>query len=244
MLTDLSAAVSGYRPRDFFKITQEPIPGLSRVLLVIDDFEAIGPLLEDFIVGALIPKLAGARFQTVLIVLGRDDLEAMHPGWAQHCKRFIRDQIRLTPFGRESAFALLAEAGVPPERHEEYFKNTQGFPFLLNLLVEERMEDGAESALFLRKFYDRITRWMSAAEEEWFVKVCYLDAVNVDTLKLLFPESDVGKIQDWFEREASIRDPAARVFRVRPLVREKVLRYQEVRAPSRHRELLSLASPA
>jgi hypothetical protein len=54
----------------------------------------------------------------------------------------------------------------------------------------------------------------------------------------MFREEDVPLIQDWFEREASIRDPASRSFQVRPLVRKKILRYLETRSPSRHREML------
>jgi hypothetical protein len=241
MLTDLTAALSGYRAQDAAKLTQERIVGMERLLLVFDDFEAIAPLLEEFVVGALIPKLSGAPFQTLIVVLGRDDLEAMHPAWSQHCRRYIRDQIRLAPFGREAAFALLAQAGVPADRHEAYYESTQGFPFLLTLLIEETAMNGTESALFLRKFYERTTRWMSELEEQWFVRVAYLDPVNEDTLARLFPESEVRRIQDWFEHESSIRDPAATVFRVRPLVRDKVLRYLEIRSPRRHRELLALA---
>ncbi len=82
---------------------------------------------------------------------------------------------------------------------------------------------------------------MTEREREWFVRVCYLDSVNVDALGPLFPGEDVERIQDWFEKEASIRDPAAPVFRVRPLIREKVKRYLELRSPSRHREMTERA---
>lgn len=85
---------------------------------------------------------------------------------------------------------------------------------------------------------------MTPRELEWFVRVCYLDRVNEDTLAPLFPGEDVRRIQDWFEREPSIRDPSASFFRVRPLIRDKVIRYQEVRAPSRHKELVRIASGA
>jgi hypothetical protein len=51
----------------------------------------------------------------------------------------------------------------------------------------------------------------------------------------------VRRIQDWFEREASVRDPSAEEFRVRPLIRDKVLRYLELRSPTRHRELTAMA---
>jgi hypothetical protein len=238
LVTDLSAAVVGYRKEDRFRLTQSPIPDVERVVLVVDDFEALAPALEEFLVSSLIPRLAEAPFPTLMILIGRDDLEAMHPHWGQHCKKYIRDQIRLAPFDRESAMDLLARSGVPPERREELYQTTQGFPFLLSLLIEELGEAGADSALFLRKFYDRTTRWMSVRERAWFERVCYLDKVNLDSLAPLFPEDSVESVQDWFEHEASIRDPSAAVFQVRPLIREKVLRYLELRSPSRHREMM------
>lgn len=244
LITDLSAALSGYRKQDWWRITHQPIAGLDRLLLVLDDFEALAPTLEEFLVGALIPKLAEAPFQTLLIILGRDDLEAMHPAWGQHCRKYIKDQIRLAPFSRADAYELMESAGVPEARRDHMFELTQGFPFLLGLLIDGLGEEGASSALFLRKFFDRTTRWMTAEEREWLIRVSYLDAVNLDSLKPLFPDEDIEKVQSWFEREASIRDPAATQFQVRPLIREKVLRYQELRAPSRHQELTALARKA
>ena len=202
LLGDLSAAIGGYREKDFFRLTQPPIPGIGRLLVVIDDFEALAPALEDFLVGALIPQLAEAQFPTTMVLLGRDELDAMHPAWNQHCRQYLHEQVRLSPFGREASLDLLARAGVPEARREELFQATQGFPFLLTLLIEEMNAEGADSALFLRKFFDRTTRWMSEREREWFVRVSYLDSVNLDTLGPLFPGEDVEKIQDWFEREA------------------------------------------
>jgi len=120
------------------------------------------------------------------------------------------------------------------------YELTQGFPLLLSLAIEEASTDGA-SALFLKRFFDRTTRWMSSDEREWFTATCYLDEVNEDTLRLVLPNEDVGAVQDWFEGEASIRDPTAPIFRVRPLIREKVLGYIAVRSPERHRELRSRA---
>ncbi len=246
LVTDLAAALGGSPARDLLRFTHPPIPGVERLLLILDDFEALAPTLEEFLVGALVPQLAEAPFPVTLVILSRDELGAMHPAWEQHCRQYLRDedQIRLAPFSHEAALDLLAQAGVPEARREQLYHDTQGFPFLLSLLIEELGAEGADSALFLRKFFDRTSRWMSPREREWFVRVCYLDSVNVDTLAPLFPGEDVEKIQDWFEREASIRDPAAPVFRVRPLIREKVQRYLELRSPTRHRELTERARPA
>jgi hypothetical protein len=238
---DLAAAIGGYEGRDRTRLTQGKIQGAHRLVLFLDDYEAIGPLLGDFLVGALVPELATAPFDTLLVVAGRDDIEATHPGWAQHAQPYLLDPIRLAPFNEEAAFSLLAEAGVPEARRAPLFAATQGYPFLLTLAIEEATTEGAESALFLRKFFDRTTRWMNPTEQDWFTRLCYLDTINEDTLARLFPPGSVPEIQDWFEHEASIRDPAAAFFRVRPLIRDKVLRYLELRAPSRHAELLARA---
>lgn len=239
---DLSAALAGYEGRDFSRLTQSPIPGLRRLILVLDDYEAIGGLLDDFLVGSLVPELAAAPFQTILVVVGRDDIETAHPGWAQHCRRFLRDQIRLRPFDAAAAHGMFAAAGVPEARWPALFEATQGYPFLIHLAVEEAGDYGGDSVVFLTRFHDRVTRWMTDREREWFMRICFLDRVDEDSLRVCFPGENVARIQDWFEREPSVRDPAAPYFRVRPMVREKMLRYLEVRAPGRFRELSELAA--
>ncbi|WP_394826044.1 ATP-binding protein [Pendulispora albinea] len=241
---DLCAALVRYERRDLARFMHAPIPDLSRLLLVLDDYEAIQGVLEDFLTGAFVQQLAGAPFRTVLVVLGRDDLETTHPGWAQHCRRHLREQIRLAPFDEASALAFLSAAGIPEARWKALYESTQGYPYLLTLAVEEEREHGSDSVTFLQRFLDRTTRWMSSRERDWFYRVCYLDRVDEDTLRTLFPEEEVERIQSWFEKESSIRDPSATYFRVRPLIREKALRYLAVRAPSRHRELLARAEEA
>ena len=242
-LVDLRAALGALQSGETFKrLAQGSIVGAKKLLIVLDDYEILSPLLGDFLVGALVPELAAAGFETVVFVLCRDDLEATHVGWSQHCKRYLKDQIRLTPFDEPTALKLMADAGIDAVRGKQLFESTQGYPFLLSLVIEESSTIDANSALFLRKFFDRTTRWMTPREQEWFTRVCYLDRVNEDTLRPLFPGEDVRRVQDWFEREPSIRDPSASFFRVRPLIRDKVVRYLEIRSPSRHRELTSTAA--
>ena len=92
LLTDLSAALGGSPARDMLRFTHPPIPGVERLLLIIDDFEALAPTLEEFFVGALVPQLAEAAFPVTMVLLGRDELDAMHPAWSQHCRQYIQDQ--------------------------------------------------------------------------------------------------------------------------------------------------------
>lgn len=138
--------------------------------------------------------------------------------------------------------AMLRAAKVPRSRQATIVRATQGFPFLLSLAIEEFAVDNANSALFLKKFYDRTTRWMDEREKEWFNKVCYLDAVNQDSLAALFSAAEVPRVLRWFQNERSIRDPDAPVFTVRPLIREKCLRLMALLYPARHAEDLAAAA--
>lgn len=242
---DVTSSLVGYRRSDLFKITHPRLPGLTRLLLVFDDFEATAPVLGDFLVSALLPRLAAARFPTLVLLACRDDLEATHVGFGQHAKRWIKDQIILKPWSRADAEALMSEAHIPADKQPRLFDSTHGFPFLLALAIEEATAPDSDSALLAKKFFDRTTRWMSEREIGWFVALAYLDVVNEDTIRgVLGDAADPAVVQSWFEHEASIRDPAARDFTIRPLIREKALRYLAARSPSRHREMLARAAAA
>ena len=221
--------------------SRKGVTGANRLLIVLDDYETLAPLLGDFLLGSLLPRLASAPFPTLLVIGSRDDLEATHPGWGQNANRWLREKIHLSPFDQETAFGLLAEAGIARERWTTIYDVTHGFPFLLTLAIEEATAHDADSALFAKKFFDRTTRWMTPKQQEWFATVCYLDRIDEDTLRTFFPKEEIPFVQDWFESEASIRDPASPSFQMRPLVREKALRYLEARAPSHHREMLRKA---
>lgn len=211
--------------------------GLTKLLIWIDDYEALSPVLEDFLLGALVPALAACEFDVVMWISGRDDLEDGNGDWSRQHKRHLEPRVRLRAFDEATTRAMLKQLNVDDAKAEQLFEATRGYPLLLQLLVEELTDGETGSALAARKFFERTTRWMTADEVEWFTRVCYLDRVNEDTLGRLFPKEQVPAIQSWFEKEPSIRDPNAAEFVVRPLIREKVLRYQELRSPTQHREL-------
>ena len=243
LVGDVTAALVGYRPEDrFWKLTHNKLEGFQRLLIVLDDFEATAPVLGDFVFSSLLKRLAAAPFPTVVFIACRDDLEAVHPGFGQHAKRWLAEDIQLRSFDRETAFELMTEAGIPSGKQALLFEMTHGFPYLLSLVIEQATAPDGQSALFSKKFYERTTRWMNEKEREWFRSLCYLDVVNENTIAALVGDAvDAEAIQGWFERESSIRDPIAPVFTIRPLVREKCLQYFATRAPKKHREFLERA---
>ena len=213
----------------------------TRLLLVLDDFEVLGPVLADFVFGSLVPKLENADFRTTILIVGRDDFQASNPDWQYRYDRYIRDQIRLTPFTRDQALEFLLNLNIDAEEAENIYNYTEGFPFLLKLVCEERgalSADGVGAADIPRQFFDRTTRWMSEHEIDWFKKIVYLDKIDTDTLAWFFESGEVETILHWFEREGTLRDPKAPVFRVRGIIREKILQYLAIRQPTTHRTML------
>jgi hypothetical protein len=217
------------------------------LMLLIDDFEVLGPTVSWFLFGHLVPKLEAAGFSTTFLIVGRDDFKASDPDWHYKYQRYLRDQVRLQPFTKEQAMAFLAEAKIEPAQAEEIYLQTAGFPFLLRLAVDERQTepsasaDESAAADIARQFFDRTTRWMSETEKRWLKKLVYLDKVNLDTLSWFFPSDEADKIQLWFERDGSIREPRGDAFRVRKIVVRQVVQYLSVRSPSEHKQTIDTA---
>jgi hypothetical protein len=83
LVSDLAALLAGCRRRDILRPRLTKVGGLDRLLLVIDDFEGLVPHWGDFLVHHLLPALRSARFESVVVILGRDPLRGTHPGWGQ-----------------------------------------------------------------------------------------------------------------------------------------------------------------
>lgn len=246
LVHDVRRLANPFHVKDLLPGRRDDAGAERKVLLWFDDYEAIGPTLGPFLISQLVSRLASERDQsTVLLIVGRGDLQDMDTSWDQHCERYMLADgaVRLEPFDRESALAYLAEAAIEGERAERIWESTRGFPFLLSLLVEEE-DTEAGRASFLRRFYARTTKWMIPPRHEWFEHTCYLDEVSEDTLEVFFEPGLVGEIWSWFVDEPSICDPAGDHFQVRPLVRDKVLRFLELRSPKTHRERLERGKAA
>lgn len=244
LVQDIENALDGQNRQTYVRLLHPPIKELNQLLLVFDDYEANSPVLGDFLVGSLIPRLAKASFRSTLIICCRDDLTSTNMGWAQHVEPHLKEDIRLKPFDKETAFALMADAGVPKEKWDGIFLATEGYPFLLTLAIEEATSAEGQTALFAKKFYERTARWMTPIQKEWFNRVCYLDDVNEDTLQHFFTPDEARDVQNWFENEASIRDPNSQKFCVRRFIRERTCEYLAMRSPSRHREMREKATGA
>jgi len=236
--SDLSAILAGYRPQDLSKATHRKISGIDRLLLVIDDYEKLQEPFSDFLVRSFLPALMSATFQTVVVILGRDQLEATHPGWDQHLKSALLKRIDLHPLSRNEMDELVESYGVRDQNEKERaWRDTQGYPFYVQLWIEE-IESGGRSAVMLKRFYDRTTRWMSDQEKSWLHLTLFLNEVNKRSLRgMLDDDGEDEAAFRWFEREGSVRDTVGNVFRAREYLRSRLVDYLRISDPDKYEEL-------
>lgn len=245
-VSDLSAMLEGYRNEDLLtRLTHSPIKGLNRLLLIVDDYEAVGRVIGKFMVESLLPRLKNAAFSSLVIFLGRDSVYEADKDFGHHLAGNIAEPIRLEPFCESEGVKYLTSVGYTEAEALDWYRKARGLPFILRLLAENRTNEEKQSAIFFKRFYERTTRWMSSDQKEWLLPVCYLDNVNEDTLELMLPEVDAGRIMDWFENDASVRDVKAGEYTVTPYIRHMLLEYNRRKVgETTHKDLIEKARSA
>jgi len=237
LVKDLSAILY-YRSEEWYKPAHSKIKGIDRLLLVIDDYEILQESLGEFLVGHLLPALLEASFQSTVIILGRDQLEATHPAWDHHFRANVLNRVALDPLSRAEMDELVESFGVrSPDEKERAWRDTQGYPFYVQLWKDEA-ESGGLGAVMLMRFHDRTTRWMGNREKWWLQHTLLLAEVNKRTLlAMLGSEAEAEEAFDWFKREGSVRDTAGSSFRVREYLRSRLVDYLRASDPDRCEEL-------
>lgn len=225
---------------------------LRRLLLLLDDYESLEPVLGTFLLDALMPKLRDAPFETTVLVVGRDrvrDSGGTHgagASWKQHYAANLAPDIELKHLSQEESTSLIRSrlgAAVDDAVVHRIIRDTEGYPYLLDSEIEDALSGGG-TALSLRNFMERTTRWMSAEQREWLSVLSFLDVVNEDAIAVVLPGASPEAVLDWFEREASIRSPHTQRYAVLPIIRSRVMAYVENRSPSKFRRLQQAAEQA
>ncbi|MDM0045695.1 hypothetical protein QTH91_14490 [Variovorax dokdonensis] len=240
---DMTAALAGYAAEDAFKPSPSKLLGVDRLLLIVDDYETTQGILGDFLVAHLLPALQAAPFETTVVILGRDQLQATHVSWAQHLGGSLASPLRLDPLARPEMEELLKHFSVTEQSElDRAWADTLGYPFNVHLWLEE-VGEGGRTALMLKRFHDRTTRWMTEEQTRWLYHTLFMTEVDKRTLaQSLGDAEEAARANAWFQREGSVRDPHAPVFRVREYLRSRLADYLRVTDPEQYESLLRLST--
>jgi hypothetical protein len=236
LVSDLSALLSGYQRKDRFKPSKAKINGVDRLLLIVDDYEALYPIAGEFLVKHLVARLKSCDFESVLVILGRDALALTHPGWQQHHHAALAPTIPLAPLSRAEMDLLVQSKGqVEQDQLDRAWRDTLGYPLLVNLWLEEANEAQGlpgPTVGMLKRFHDRTTHWLDEQQREWLYAAVFMPVINIETFGQMLSDPAEGRRAFlWFETDASIRDPDGRAYNVREFVRSRIVDYLEATDP-------------
>ncbi len=229
LTNDLSAIFNQYQGNQFTTLTHSPIKGLDHLLLIFDDFEILGKTITDFITTALIPSLINSKFKSTIIILGRDKLSDADEIFNHHLSVLIRSTIRLERFSKKIAEQMFRNAGHPKKDLPTLIEESQLTPFLVTLLCEAK----GGSVSFYQQFYERTTRWLKPEEKNWVLPLCYLDKITEASIPEMITDTPASNIIEWFEKEASLRDPNAEWYTIAPYIRRTLKEYHHKKIGSK-----------
>lgn len=237
-VNDLTVLLAGYDLKDSAKPMPAKIVGCDSLTLIIDDYEHLVEHAGRFIVGYLLPLLQGSRASAVVVVSGRDDVRATDTSWEQHLQSNLLPGIDVGPLAESEIAQIAASEGVDRAR---LWIDTEGYPYFIQLWIEA--SKSGESALSLKRFYDRTTRWMSAQQREWLKYCVVLESVNLDTLTAVAgSRTEAARIFEWFQSESSVRAADTMTWTVRKYIRTRLWKYLELEDPSGFAALRQMAA--
>lgn len=242
LIKDLSVLINGWKLSDAHKPLPQKLGDCERLILILDDYESMSPYIGSFLAEYFLPGLREARIKTTAVIAGRDDLSATNAAWSQHLQEYLIDPpISVGPLSNQDIEVIASNEGV---NAEDLWRDTEGYPFFIQLWIESKRR-GGETALSLKKFYDRTTRWMTEEQKNWLEYCLFIDDVNKETLSKITSDTGLAtKILEWFMSEGSIRATDTKSFTIRSYLRKRLLEYLEITDPERFRTLSRIREEA
>ena len=238
LFNDLSAILD--KPIERSKPSPSKIKGIDRLLLVIDDYEALQPLISDFLTKHFLRELNRAGFPSMVVMMGRDSLTATSEDWDQYFNNNMFEPMVLKNLSKAEVFDLTDEFEISElEQKEKIWSETEGYPYYIQLWKEEA-QSGGLSSVKLKQFYNRTTRWMNETQKKWLEIIVFLEEINVHTIGLMGIDNP-NEVKNWFQDEGSIRDPNANPFKFRTFVKSRILEHIKNSDPELYKKNLKQA---
>lgn len=246
LMADLSVITRGYRRSEWSKASQSKLPGVERLLLIVDDYEFVHESMGRFLVGELLPMLREAEFESLVIILGRDPLASTQVEFdSKDFDKHMLIPMLIDRLPREDLDTLLANNGLySAEEQARAWRDTEGYPYYVQLWMEEA-KAGSGSAEMARRFHRRTARWMSKKQESWLDATLFMEDVNKKSLRRMLDDAgEADAAFEWFQKEGSVRDSNSKTFRVREYLRVRLLDYLRSSDPAKYETLKKRAASA
>jgi hypothetical protein len=190
------------------------------LIVVIDDYEALEPLMERFLLQFFLRSLEKETFRTLVIVIGRDELP-----WSTDWDKYNHhksDSIGLDVLEESEARSLLQKMGIYDEKvQNEILEKSHSLPLLLEVLGQAY--SSGRQAEWVEDYFQRVTYQMTDKQKEWVQALCFLDVrIDKETIEMMLPNAKVEDVMTWFKGEASARSSSKDGWQMDPIVKAMI----------------------
>ena len=185
--------------------------GRRRILVMIDTYEKITPLVNPWLLESFLPYAYLKRFGDFqsyrtshlpdrvhvrdffdirIVIAGRERLSLTDAERRWDRYRDVLREHRIGPFTRDELVEFLESHGVDASAHvDEVMKLTQGLPYLASLWVDAASAEaaGAEPAFLNALAEQRIFWYKTPEQREWIRCASFLDWFDADALRCFAP---------------------------------------------------------
>ena len=204
-----------------------------RPVLVLDTYELIGPLANQWLRTRLIKSPVFRKLEPVVIVAGRYDLTHLDTRWTELQPEV--QVLRLTPFDREATTLYLQKLqGGKPQKAAQIYKLAGGSPLFLNLVATTNSEEEA-----VRRLKERILEEFEPTWHNLFVEMAVPDGFNLETIQRLLKlegkadsDDSAREIYNYLQQASFVEGRGGRLHYL-PGVRRVLMRYGELESPTK-----------
>lgn len=217
--------------------------------MFIDDYEYLGKYMQVFLTDYFLPIAKTEINNFKLVVVGRDELTKTSTVWKQKYSDDIEKNIEIVHFTEKEArnFSKTSEEekNASEDRIKKLLKITLRYPYLLDLEISKKRLDvelGTDTAIGVSNYCDRITKWMSGTQKEWLYHLCFLDKVDIPSIRIILPEVESANVVfEWFKSDASVRSPETENFQIIPVIKTKLKKLVKIEDEEKYYHLEKVA---
>ncbi|HEY5536998.1 MAG TPA: ATP-binding protein [Ignavibacteria bacterium] len=219
-------------PKKIWRRNKDLMP--VKIIIIIDTYEKISDDVNEWLL-TFMKNINSFKieYDFRFVISGREPLilTDYYRRWDIYKNDLLEKDIK--HFNTDEIIAYLKKRNLNIELVDEISYDTDGLPYLVEMWC-----DKGNNSLNYSQAENRIFWWKTEQQKEWIRASAFLDSINVDSLKLFFP-NDVVEVFEFLKEcheVTHLSDKASENLSIHPIIKMVLRRSTELRSPDLFQE--------